>query len=372
MNEKNFNVKRHFYLIFGLMVVAFAFQANLKVYGNSNLLNGSYQIDFTKSANIQSLVQQTSRQHKLISSHTMDLQTKLNPPEMVEITVAGSQVVLSSSDSTPTTLNANNQWQTFIAESGTKVSVRTALIGNSLEISSVYDKTQFTITFRSMNEGKNLRVTRMVRTDYLNQSVFADSVYDRIGSNTSFSTNSNDFRDDGFIVPNGTVLAGMLENQISTKFSQNNDRFQLTVESPSEYKGAVIEGYVTDIERSNGVLGTAKVTLNFQKIRLANGRTYEFAGIIQSINEIEETAVKRTNESQLKGKNKTKETVKRGILAAGAGAIIGGIIGGTKGAFLGAAIGGAGGPATLLLEKDHNITLKKGLQINVQSTSPTT
>ena len=40
---------------------------------------------------------------------------------------------------------------------------------------------------------------------------------------------------------------------IDTKVSQNNDRFKLTVQSPMEYRGAVIEGYITGVGRSGRI-----------------------------------------------------------------------------------------------------------------------
>ena len=75
-----------------------------------------------------------------------------------------------------------------------------------------------------------------------------------------------------FIVPDGVVLSGTLDNDIDTKVSQNNDRFQMTVQSPNEFRGAVVEGYLTGIDRSGKVTGRSEVTFNFQTIRLANGQ----------------------------------------------------------------------------------------------------
>jgi hypothetical protein len=84
-------------------------------------------------------------------------------------------------------------------------------------------------------------------------------------------------------VPNGTILVGLLEKDIDTKASQNNDRFELVVQSPNQYRGAIIEGYISGVNRSGKVSGSSKVTFNFERIRLSNGRSYEFGGFLQSV-----------------------------------------------------------------------------------------
>ena len=372
MSKKKFELNSYRFLVYGLAIAFFVLQTSNSALANPAMLSGTYQIDQAKSADVYSLVENTSRRDQLLSPHKRDLQVKLNPPEAVAIQINGQQVVLSSSVSNPTTLFADGLWKTS-GENGSTVKIRTDIIGDALRISSLYDDTSFSITFRPTENGSSLRVTRTVKTDYLKQTVVADSFYNRIDSPVAFSGNfnvDNRFSSSPYIVPSGTVLAGVLENRISTRESQNNDQFRLTVQSPNEFRGAVIEGYLSGVKRSNGISGKAQVELNFQKITMPNGKTYDFAGALQSIEEGSDTNVKSTDESLMKGRNQTNEAIKRGVIAGGVGAIIGAAINGTKGALIGAAIGGAGGPATLMLEKDHNIVLAKGVQINVQSTTP--
>jgi hypothetical protein len=162
----------------------------------------------------------------------------------------------------------------------------------------------------------------------------------------------------------------MLENMISTKHSQNNDRFTMRVTAPNQFRGAIIEGYVTGIDRSNrNPIGSAKFTLNFETIRLTNGQTYDFAGFTQSVTDANGKKVKVDEEGTV-SKSSTKETAKRAGIGAGAGAIIGGIIGGAKGAIIGATIGAGGGAGSVAIQNQGDLELKQGSSITVQSSAP--
>ncbi|HRH45678.1 MAG TPA: hypothetical protein PKY82_28820, partial [Pyrinomonadaceae bacterium] len=173
-----------------------------------------------------------------------------------------------------------------------------------------------------------------------------------------------------FVVPNGEIITGVLENNLTTKYSQNNDRFSMRVTAPNQFRGAIIEGYVSAIDRSNrNPVGGAKMTLNFETIRLPNGQNYDFAGFLQSITDSNGKSVKVDSEGTA-SKSQTKETAKRAGVGAGVGAIIGGILGGAKGAIIGAGIGAGGGAGTVAIQNQGDLELQAGTSITVQSSSP--
>lgn len=382
---------------------------------NSNNLTGTYTIDVSKSEEVSDIVESANRNNRLTADQKEDLEDKLDAPETITMDVRGNRVTLSTSATSPVTFTADGRMQNVRASDGSNIRVRTTLRNNELKISSLGGGTDYTITLTSTDSGRSLRVTRMVTTNYLRQTVFADSFYNKTSSYADINSgNSNvpntddgdysnsDSKDDGgysssdsndrtstnnypsndrnypttttrsgdFYVPNGTVLTGTLENNITTKASQNNDRFRLTVDSPNEYRGAVIEGYLSGLERSGKVSGNSKLTLNFETIRLRNGQTYDFAGVLQSITDPQGKTVKINDEGEVKGDSRTKETVKRGGIGAGLGAIIGGIIGGGKGAIIGATIGGGAGAGSVIAQGKDDLELEQGSQITVQSTSP--
>jgi hypothetical protein len=86
-----------------------------------------------------------------------------------------------------------------------------------------------------------------------------------------------------FGVPDGTRLVATLDNALSTRTAHAEDRFTITTRSPSQYEGAVIEGTVSSVNASGRISGRADMTLTFETIRMRNGGTYQFAGVMQSV-----------------------------------------------------------------------------------------
>jgi hypothetical protein len=237
-----------------------------------------------------------------------------------------------------------------------------------------------------------LKVTRRITTEYLNQTVFADSIYqktndvallgidampdDNANGNWSSSDNQNGGpivtpgRTGDFIVPNGTIITALLESNIDTKASQNNDRFRMTVQSPLDLRGSVIQGHLTGVGRSGRVSGRSNVTFNFDTITLRDGKTYDFAGFLQSIKDQNGKSIRVDTEGVATSGSQTKETAKRGGVGAGIGAIIGAIAGGGTGAAVGAIIGGGVGAGSVIIQGRDDLQLMKGSTITVQASSP--
>jgi hypothetical protein len=241
-----------------------------------------------------------------------------------------------------------------------------------------------------------MRVSRRITTNYLNQTMFADSVYRktdsvaRLGIDTGnyggYSDNDSPVgqtnggygnapqiglpRTGQFIVPNGVMVTGILENEINTKASMNNDRFRMTVQSPYEFRGAVIDGYISGVGRSGRITGRSNVTFNFERITLRDGRVYDFAGNLAAIRDQNGKDIKVDTEGQAKGDSQTKEAAKRGGIGAGLGAVIGAIAGGGKGAVIGAVIGGSAGAGSVVIQGRDDLQLGKGSTISVVSSSP--
>jgi len=365
-------------------------------------LSGTYQLDVSKSENTRDIIENSGA---TTDAQRQDLEGKLEAADQLAIEVRGSQVTLASSNAAPVSFTADGRTKTENA-GGRTIRVRATLRGQELTISSLGGETDYTVTFLSQNNGKSMKVTRRITTDYLNQTVFAESFYDktdavaRLDINTNPNTNypsstnnddnngnysSNDpddkntssnyptttsARTGDFVVPNGTVITAVLENLITTKVSQNNDRFKMTVQSPNEYRGATIEGYITGVNRSGKVTGRSQITFNFEKITLRNGQTYEFAGYLQGVKDLSGKDVKIDTEGTAKGDSQTKETVKRGGIGAGLGAIIGAIAGGGKGAAIGTAIGGGAGAGVVMATKGEEVKLAAGNQVTVTLQEP--
>lgn len=379
----------------------------------SATLNGTYRLDPSRSDQNIDVVSNAN----LSDSDRRDLQEKLNAPEQLALEIRGNQVTLASSDAAPVTFSADGRTRSENSN-GKTIRVRALMANDQLTVSSIGGESDFTIIFTAENGGQSMKVTRRVTTGYLNQTVFADSFYTKTDSiarigiendpdmttvstnndkevndsdnsdNQVYSTNdptdvpnsnrnstsntptTRNVRNGDFIVPNGTMVTGVLENDLTTKISQNNDRFRMTVQSPDEFRGAVIEGYISGVNRSGKVSGRSQITLNFEKITLRTGETYDFAGFLQSITGVDGKTIKVDTEGAAKGDNQTKETAKRSGIGAGAGALIGAILGGGKGAAIGAIIGGSAGAGSVVVQGKDDLEIGKGSLITVQSSAP--
>lgn len=359
---------------------------------SSNALTGTYRLDSRRTEDMRDIIENTN----LSDDQRDDLREKLEPADEIAIDVRGNQVTLVSSTTSAVTFVADGRTRTENS-GGKSVRIRAQINGDELTISSLDGDDDYTLTFSAEDNGRELKVTRRITTSYLDQTVFADSFYGktdavaRLGidqmqttvdpDNTTYSSNDPDDddrnapstrlpRSGDFIVPNGTMITGILENDVNTKISQNNDRFRMTVQSPNEYRGAVIEGYISGVNRSGKVSGRSQITFNFERITLRSGESYDFAGFLQSVTDQNGKTIKIDAEGAAKGNSQTKETVKRGGIGAGAGALIGAILGGGKGAAIGAIIGGGAGAGSVVVQGKDDLDLKRGSTFTVQASAP--
>lgn len=364
---------------------------------------GTYRLDQSRSDNISEVVDQALRSANVSNREEarQDLEAKLQSPDEIAIEQQGKNVTLVSTLSQPITLSTDGSAREETLPDGTILRIRSTMRGQELTVASIANNSDYRVTF-TMLDGDTLKVSRSVTTDYLKQTIFAESFYSRTeqyanmniyGNTGNSNTTAQTYpqpqsqpqpknnpqpsisygRTGQYVVPNGTIITGYLNNDISSKTSQNNDRFRMTVQAPAQFRGAVIEGYISGIRnRSGKVTGRSQITFNFESIRLKNGETYDFAGFLQSVTDQNGETIKVDPEGNAKGGSNTKESIKRGGIGAGIGAVIGGLIGGGKGAIIGATIGGGAGAGSVILQKEGDLDLKAGSSLSVQSSSPRT
>ena len=160
-----------------------------------------------------------------------------------------------------------------------------------------------------------------------------------------------------------------MRGTVNTKASQVGDRFAMEVTSPSQYRGAVIEGRVTQSANSGRVSGRANITLEFDTITI-NGRTYRFAGIIDGVTAANGDSITVNNEGTIRDNNQTTTTATRAGIGAVLGAIIGAIAGGGQGAAIGAGVGAGAGVGSVLITGRDAIELGPGSTFNITATAP--
>ena len=374
--------------------------------GNYNLgLTGTYQLDASRSDNTQDIAAKaiTGIDTQRRDEARRDLEEKLLAPEQLAIDARGNQITLASTLAPQITFTADGSDRSETLPDGRTLRLRTTLRGQQLTVSTIGGDNDYNVTFTPIDNGRSLKVSKRITTEYLNQTIFAESVYNRTdqtarldiydnqsgGYSTAGNQNGNyptanypngnypngnaptARRGNGkFVVPNGTILTGRLENDISTEYSQNNGRFRMTVTAPNQYQGAVVEGYISGINRSGKVSGRSQLTFNFETIRLTNGNSYDFGGFLQSVTDTTGKTIDVDREGSAKGDNQSKTTATRGVIGAGLGAIIGAIAGGGKGAAIGAILGGGAGAGSVYVQGKDDLELKSGSSITVQSSAP--
>jgi hypothetical protein len=364
---------------------------------SESALTGTFQINPARSERIADVLSGA----RVGTSQRQELESKLEAPDEIALLVEGDQVTLASSKAAPVTVTADGRDKTEVSN-GRTVRVRSTLNGDKLTVSSNGGQTDYTITFETTDGGQTVKVTRRITTDYLRETIFAESVYTRTSTTAGLGIRPNNDNNAGgysssdpndiptrnpqpqrypgnqypsqrvgeFIVPNGTVLVGTLQTEVDTKVSQNNDRFTMVVDSPNEFRGAKIEGHLSGIDRSGRVLGRTMLTFNFDRITMPDGKAYDFAGQLQRLVDQTGRIVPVDNEGTARGKDKNRDTATRGGIGAGIGAIIGAIAGGGSGAAVGAIIGGSVGAGSVYVEGGGDMRLSRGTTMTVQSSSP--
>lgn len=413
------------------MIVAIVFgAAGLASAQRTVAISGTYDIDRDVSDRVDDVVADVN----VADNQRQDLIDKLDAPDQIAIDLRGTQVTLATSKASPVTFTADGRDKTETDSNGRTIRLRATLSGDRLILSSIGGDTDYTITFTSSDNGQILKVSRRITTDYLNQTVFAESTYNKTdsvarlgipangggnntatgnnsgngsnnngtttydpnggysdndqngtisngGSNNSSNGNTNNGSNNGrpsavyvkpgnYTVADGTMITGVLENEINSKVSQNNDRFRMKVQSPDEYRGAVIEGYVSGINRSGRVTGASTINLNFDKITLNSGQSYDFAATLRGVTDATGKIINVDNEGTIKGDSQTTNTAKRGGMGAGIGAIIGAIAGGGKGAAIGAIIGGGAGAGSVAIQDRKDVQINKGSTVSIQAAAP--
>jgi len=161
-------------------------------------------------------------------------------------------------------------------------------------------------------------------------------------------------------IPVGTEFDVRLQNPLSSRTSQVEDRFETTtmVDLTDERgrvlvpAGSTIRGTVTSVTKATRLERKGSLTVSFDRLTIDH-RSYP----------IRATVTQAIESAGIRG-----ETEKIGI-GAGAGAILGAILGGAKGALAGILIGGGG---TIAATEGKDVELASGTVLRVRMDEPLT
>ena len=345
----------------------------------SSQLTGTFRIDLSRSDDAARIADQATRdlspseQRRLSDS----LIRRLESPDQLAIDVRGRTVTLASTRAPQITFEADGRERVETTPSGRTVHSRVTLTSNQLSVSSTGDTgNEFTATFDPIDSGQRLNVIRRVYVQGLSRPVAVQSTYDKISQVAQFNIyNPQNLPTyptsaGGFLIPDGARVVGVLDDALSTSTAAVGDRFTLRVNEPAEFAGATIGGHVSHIERSGRLTGRSVMTLDFDDIRLRDGRSYRFAGIVEAVRSASGETVRVDTEGTVRDESQTRKTEERAAIGTAVGAIIGAIAGGGKGAAIGAIVGAGGGAGSVYVQGRNDLDLGRGTEITIRSGAP--
>lgn len=343
----------------------------------ANRLTGTYRVDPARSdkagraARIATRGMSPDEQQRLRDM----LSRRLEAPEMISIQRDGRSVTIASTRAAQVTFEADGRERVEQTPRGRTIRVIARLVGDQLVVTQTGDRgNDYSVTFEPVINGQELRVTRRMEVESLSQPVQVTSYY----SKTSEVAQLDLYREPSTVgsgrrsLPaDSTQLVAVLDSNLSTSNARSGDRFTMTVRSPSEYDGSVIEGYVGRVERSGRVTGRSELAMNFERIRLRNGTTRPFDGYIESVRAPNGEDVRVDSEGIVsEDDSQSTRTVTRTGVGAALGALIGAIAGGGKGAAIGAAVGAGTGAGSVFIQGRDNLDLVRGSEFTIRFTAP--
>lgn len=360
-------------------------------YYKYNRLTGTYTLNAGRSDNVQRAIENATRRLNRQDAERLKtvLSGRMEAPEQIAIDQNGRNLTIVSTNAPEVTIEANGLAQTETLPNGRKVTTTASMSGDSLTINSSGDRANdFNVVFEPIENGRSLRVTKRIYSDRLAQPVEVRSIYNRSSDvaqlniydgNRRYNSGRDDRgrditygRDGRFAIADGSILTATLNENLTTKEAKEGDRFTMTINTPGQYRGAVIEGSILKAERSGRITGRSELSLQFERVRL-NGSYYQFDGIIEAVRNPDGEEVKIDNEGAVKEDDgQTERTITRSGIGAAIGAIIGGIAGGGKGAAIGAAIGAGAGAGTVLVQGRDDLTLNRGTEFTIRASAPRT
>ena len=286
------------------------------------------------------------------------------------------------------TFEADGQLHNETGPAGRQIATRASVYGNRLEVTATGSGgNDFSVTFAPLQGGNSLRVTRRVFDESLRAPIVMQSVYRRTSETPDWDLAANDDRYRGgdrssssagssyndyssALVPEGSTLVARLDRPLDLSSARQNDRITLTVDrAPNpELQGATLEGQLLDgPTAANGRTG---VSMEFDTIRLRNGRTSEFSGIVEDIRGPSGDPIAYNGEPVGSTDDQRQQAVERGAIGAAVGALIGAVAGGGKGAAIGAVLGGGGAAATVFIDRQGESRLPAGTTFTVRARAP--
>ena len=345
-------------------------------------LDGTYGIIPAQSDNAQTAINNAVRNLPAAdrTRAARQLANRLDPPDRIAIDRTGQRIVIASTRGPQLTFDADGSARTETGPGGQTITTRASVYGDQLDVRTTgVANNEFAVTFEPLGNGRELRVTRTVYADALTRPITVRTVYRKVSDtpdwnlyNRPGNTNTDTVvprpgrSSAAPLVPDGVTLVAALDETVNLQTAREDDRITLTVRNAPrpELEGATIYG---TIYLANAIRENPRLTLQFDEIRLRNGRTSVFDGVVERVVAPNGRSVRFDGEVTTVEPDRSNAAVTRGAIGAGIGALIGALAGGGKGALIGAAIGGGGAAATVLFDDPERPQLQRGTEFTIRS-----
>ena len=354
--------------------------------GFQRRLTGTYQLDAGRSDDPRRTAEQASRSAAPDQRQRayQSLLSRLEAPETMAIERLGNSVTMASTHGPQVNFEADGKTRAEAWSGGRTINTRVTFEGEQLRVATTGDRrSDYIATFDSTDNGRGLLVTRTIYDEGLRQPISARSAYRRTSDQARWDIENGSGGNDysmrsprgATVVPDGTRFVARLDNDLRTTNAREGDRWTMTAVSPSQYAGAVVQGYVSNVNAPGRPAGSTGMTLYFESIRLRNGNTYPFDGAIESIRTPNGDTITVDREGTFdsgdgREDSRTHQAVERGAIGAVLGALIGAVTGGGKGAVIGATVGAGVGAGTVLVQGHDQFELQRGAELTFTSGDP--
>jgi hypothetical protein len=264
---------------------------------------------------------------------------------------------------------------------GRTINTRVTFEGERLRVATTGDRrSDYIATFEPTDNGRSLLVTRTIYDESLRQPITARGAYRRTSDqprwnledgNGGYYNNTPSPRG-ALAVPDGTRFMARLDNDLRTTDAREGDRWTMTAVSPSQYAGAIVQGYVSSVNAPGRPAGSTDMSLYLESIRFRNGDSSPFEGVIESIRAPNGDAIRVDRDGTVENGDgsRTRQAVERGAIGAVLGGLIGAVAGGGKGALIGAGVGAGVGAGTVLIQGRDQFDLQRGSELTFTSGDP--
>jgi hypothetical protein len=189
------------------------------------------------------------------------------------------------------------------------------------------------------------------------------------------------------VVPRGTTLKLILNEDLSTEENEVGDRFSATLaedvrldERTLIRRGATVEGTITELERPKrfaGLRGRASMTLRFDRIRTDQG-SHRLDATLVSVHDpvpgFDDEDIRRDRdrededidvgeEGEIEAEPDVGEIITKGAIGVAAGALLGALFGNVS---RGLILGSIGGAVAILAPKGKHVELEEGTGLRIR------